>query len=129
MASIAPTLGMGGNSRRDQSEPRYLTVPEAAALLRVSAWTVRDWARRGRIPATRLGATWLFPRDGLETQLRAHTQQPKARPSGTEAAAVPRNPPARLTGRAAEVYAECFGERDVGRQAPAPKQGRQRAAS
>lgn len=33
----------------------FLSVPEAAALLRVSPDTVRDWIREGRVRAWRIG--------------------------------------------------------------------------
>lgn len=42
-----------------------LSPNEAATILRVSAYTVRQMAREGRIPAIRLGKFWRFRRSSL----------------------------------------------------------------
>lgn len=42
-----------------------LTVKEAAALLRISAYTVRELARTGKIPARKVGKEWRFTRESL----------------------------------------------------------------
>lgn len=40
-----------------------LTTRELAAKWRKSEWTIRDYAKRGRIPGARkVGRDWLFPR-------------------------------------------------------------------
>ena len=42
---------------------QFLTTSEVAALLRVDTSTVRDWARRGKLPATTLpGGHYRFDR-------------------------------------------------------------------
>ena len=42
---------------------KFLTTSEVAALLRVDTSTVRDWARRGKLPATTLpGGHYRFDR-------------------------------------------------------------------
>jgi excisionase family DNA binding protein len=42
-----------------------LTVSETARLLRVGEATVRRLARRGKLPAIRVGGQWRIDRDGL----------------------------------------------------------------
>lgn len=59
-------------------ENEVLTVEEAARLLRVSPWTVRDLARRGKLPGRRVGKEWRFWRRALLEWLRGETP-----PSGT----------------------------------------------
>jgi excisionase family DNA binding protein len=39
------------------TEDRILTVEEAAERLRLSAWTVRDWLRRGKLKGIKMGNT------------------------------------------------------------------------
>lgn len=42
-----------------------LNAEEAAELLGVSAWTVREQARTGGIPARKVGKEWRFSRTAL----------------------------------------------------------------
>lgn len=42
-----------------------LNVEETAELLDVSAWTVRDLAHRGDLPARKIGRAWRFSRQAL----------------------------------------------------------------
>jgi excisionase family DNA binding protein len=44
----------------ERSRDRLLSVDEAADYLGVSAYTVRQWAREGKLPAIRLGRYWRF---------------------------------------------------------------------
>jgi molybdopterin-binding protein len=46
-----------------------LNVREAAALLHLNVKRVQSLARSGRLPGTRVGRKWLFPRRQLETLL------------------------------------------------------------
>lgn len=39
------------------ADDRLLTVPEVAERLRVSAYTVREWLKAGRLPGYRPGGT------------------------------------------------------------------------
>ncbi|MEN6521434.1 MAG: helix-turn-helix domain-containing protein [Armatimonadota bacterium] len=39
---------------------RMLTVDEAAAMLRHSKYTIRNWIKRGRLQATRVGQRYLI---------------------------------------------------------------------
>ncbi len=48
------------------SLPVLLTVEEAAALLRISPKTAKDWARAGELPgAFKIGREWRVKRDEL----------------------------------------------------------------
>ncbi len=47
------------------TEPRVLTVPEAAALLRISRRHVYELVRRGELPAIRLGRVVRIPADAV----------------------------------------------------------------
>jgi excisionase family DNA binding protein len=60
---IAPVLGTG--LTRDE----VMTAREVADLLRMPKSTVYELARRGELPARRLGRTWRFLRPRLEELL------------------------------------------------------------
>ena len=47
-----------------------LTVDEVAAFLRVKPATVYEWARNGKIPASKVGRLWRFSRREIETWVR-----------------------------------------------------------
>lgn len=47
-----------------------LDVDEAAQLLGVSPWTIREQVRRGRIPGRKVGKEWRFLRQALLDWLR-----------------------------------------------------------
>jgi excisionase family DNA binding protein len=58
-----------------------LTVVEAAELLSLSPYTVREMARRGEIPAKKVGKEWRFLRQALLDWIRPHeskTSEPRA---------------------------------------------------
>jgi molybdopterin-binding protein len=48
---------------------QLLTVAETARLLHLNAKRVQALARAGRLPATRVGRKWLFPRERIEALL------------------------------------------------------------
>ncbi len=50
-----------------------LTVPEAAAILRISALKAYEHARNGRLPSVRLGRRVLVPREALDQFLAGAT--------------------------------------------------------
>ena len=58
----------------------FLTTDQAAKVLRLHVKRVQALARAGRLPATRIGRKWLFPREQLEARLgrqasiRAHVE-------------------------------------------------------
>jgi excisionase family DNA binding protein len=74
--------------RRHLTRDDVLDGREVAELLHLPASTVREYARRGVLPAHRLGRRWVFIHDEVAAALRAAPQ----------AAAPRRNPPA-VTGR------------------------------
>ena len=56
---------------RDYSTPRYvMTVAEIAEYLKVQRITIYRWARKGKIPAFRVGEDWRFHRDAIDKWMR-----------------------------------------------------------
>ena len=53
------------------AQRQVLNVEEAAELLGVSLWTIREQARLGRLPGRKIGKEWRFSRDALLDWLRA----------------------------------------------------------
>ncbi len=51
------------------------TVEDVAQYLRLKTETVRAMARRGEIPAVRLGRVWRFQRETLEAWVRASIKE------------------------------------------------------
>ena len=52
---------------RDDATPRrILTVAEIAEYLKVQRGTIYRWARKGKIPAFKIGTDWYFDRDAIE---------------------------------------------------------------
>lgn len=45
--------------------PPVLTTEQAAELLGLSPFTIREYARTGKIPAKKVGKAWRFSRDAL----------------------------------------------------------------
>lgn len=71
------------------NEDVVLNVEEAAQLLRVSPWTVRELARRGRLPGRRVGKEWRFWRRALLEWLRGEKDRPGIDSDGSGDAAQP----------------------------------------
>ncbi len=67
---LAATAGNGGADR-------LLSPDDAAQLLGLSAYTVRQLARERRIPAIRLGRYWRFRRSSLENWITAQERAPR----------------------------------------------------
>ncbi len=58
--------------------PGYLTIPEAAGLLRVSVFTIRRWIRDGTIQAHRVGRRrLLLRREDVTRSMRAVAPEPE----------------------------------------------------
>ncbi len=57
-----------------QSE-ETLNVGATAALLHAEADTVLQFARRGELPGTRIGKSWVFLREDVTTFLKGHIRQ------------------------------------------------------
>jgi excisionase family DNA binding protein len=47
----------------------YLTIEEAAALIKIKPATLRLWLREGRMKGYRAGARWRIRREDLEAYL------------------------------------------------------------
>ena len=69
------------------STPETLGVEEAAALLRAETSTVMQLARRGDLPGTRIGKSWVFLREDviafLRQQIASDTQDRRHHASRT----------------------------------------------
>lgn len=74
MALTAPHANQSSpaaDRSRGLTRDEVLTVAEVADLLHLPVSTVYDLARRGVIPACRLGRTWRFVRPRIEELLGA----------------------------------------------------------
>jgi len=56
----------------------FLDPEQAAKMLNLSAYTIRAYARKGLIPAHKIGRTWRFSRADLEDWVLSHGQQPSS---------------------------------------------------
>jgi PTS system nitrogen regulatory IIA component len=56
-----------------------LTPEDAAELLQLSKYTVKDYARKGKIPAKKVGTVWRFSRKSLLDWLSASSATPELR--------------------------------------------------
>ena len=54
-----------------------LTLPEAAAFLKIHPEELRQRARAGRIPGAKVGRAWVFLQDDLAAYLRSLYSQPR----------------------------------------------------
>ncbi len=63
---------------------RLVDVPEAASLLSVSVWTIRKWAREGRLAFVKLGGTVRFRPVELERFVRRGASAAKLRVDARE---------------------------------------------
>ena len=57
-------------------EPRFLTVQEAADLVRVSTQTIYRWITENRIPSIRIGDTVRIPARWRDMVLAAAASEP-----------------------------------------------------
>lgn len=60
---------MTNSTRRKAAAPEHLTIPEAAAALRVSVPTVRNWIAQGTLPSVRPGRKHLIPTTAVDRLL------------------------------------------------------------
>ena len=52
---------------RDDATPRRIvTAPELAESLKVRRGAIYRWARKGKIPAFKIGGDWRFDKDAIE---------------------------------------------------------------
>lgn len=83
------------------SLPRLYRPEEIAEALGCSAWWVKDRARRGLIPHTRVGRAYRFTAVHLAEIVRLHEERPKQSFSSAPAGPAVTSPPAART-RAAQ---------------------------
>ncbi|WP_374222964.1 helix-turn-helix domain-containing protein [Streptomyces sp. MBT65] len=81
--------------------PRLYRPEEIAEALGCSAWWVKDRARRGLIPHTRVGRAYRFTAAHLAEIVRLHEERPKRFVSSASASPAATSPPAART-RAAQ---------------------------
>ena len=61
--------GKTAGAEHDDLPPRFMTVRQVAAYLQVNEKKVYGLVQEGKIPATKLTGTWLFPRDLVDQWL------------------------------------------------------------
>jgi excisionase family DNA binding protein len=66
-----------------------LTTQQAAELLRCTPDTVRAWASAGKVPAAKVGKSWLFDREQLADFIRATARRNVRECHSTDATAPP----------------------------------------
>lgn len=70
---------MAESNKTLQAGVKYLTVVTLAANWELSAWTIRDYAKRGRISGARKpGRDWKFPEDAVLLDEPAETAAVRA---------------------------------------------------
>ncbi|MGJ5876647.1 helix-turn-helix domain-containing protein [Streptomyces griseiscabiei] len=77
--------------------PRLYRPEEIAEALGCSAWWVKDRARRGLIPHTRVGRAYRFTAAHLAEIVRLHEERPKRSVSSTPVSRATTSPPAGRT--------------------------------
>ncbi|MFJ5305600.1 helix-turn-helix domain-containing protein [Streptomyces sp. NPDC088350] len=77
--------------------PRLYHPEEIAEALGCSAWWVKDRARRGLIPHTRVGRAYRFTAAHLAEIVRLHEEGPKRSASSASASRAETSPPAART--------------------------------
>jgi molybdopterin-binding protein len=102
------------HSLEQKASLQLLTVAETARLLHLNVKRVQALARAGKLPATRVGRKWLFPRERIEGLLGARVEARPSAPRGVELSA--RN---QLRGRVASLAIDglmCEVRLDIGGQ-------------
>jgi hypothetical protein len=65
------------------AQPAYYRPADVAALLRCSAWWVKEQARRGRIPYSWIGGGYLFTDEHVAEIVRLFERRPAQPPAVT----------------------------------------------
>jgi excisionase family DNA binding protein len=60
-------------------QDRILTPDQVAERLSVAPYTVRQWAREGKLPAIRLGKYWRFRSSSIDQWLDDQERPPRRR--------------------------------------------------
>lgn len=47
-----------------------MTVEEVAEYLRVTSYSIYEWAKAGKMPAAKVGRLWRFHREEIDTWVR-----------------------------------------------------------
>lgn len=72
--------------------PETLDIAEAAALLRAEAETIMQLARKGALPGTRIGKSWVFLREDviafLKEQISKDTEERRRRHASLSPSAI-----------------------------------------
>jgi excisionase family DNA binding protein len=68
-------IELGG---QDMTSSRYFTIPELARALGLSRGTVYNWVKRGDMPATKVGKTYVIT-DKTVNEILGKELSPKAR--------------------------------------------------
>ena len=81
MLAATPQMTSSRNpaGRVPLTRDEVMTASEVAELLHLPVSTVYYLARRGELPASRLGRTWRFLRPELEQAIKGLPQQPPRR--------------------------------------------------
>ncbi|HEY3943611.1 MAG TPA: helix-turn-helix domain-containing protein, partial [Solirubrobacteraceae bacterium] len=78
---LTPGTGMGAIRKVSatvvEAADRLLSPNEAAQILGLSAYTVRQLARDRKIPAIRLGRYWRFRKSSLEAWISEQERAPR----------------------------------------------------
>ena len=61
--------------RGDAAPRRIMTAPELAESLKVQRGTFYRWARKGKIPAFKIGDDWRFDRGAIEKLVTDRTSE------------------------------------------------------
>lgn len=48
---------------KDNTKQEYLSVGEVAIMYGIAEYTVREWAKKGILPAVKIEKQWFFPKD------------------------------------------------------------------
>jgi len=65
---------MGGKGGFDMDSKEVLTTNEAAEFLSLTAYTLREYAKKGIVPARKVGKSWRFYKPDLVAWLRGTDQ-------------------------------------------------------
>lgn len=67
---------MGSRTLKDATHAEFLTISQAAELVQVSAWQVRQWIRLGRLRRFGEGRLWRVRREDVLRALVAAAPKP-----------------------------------------------------
>ncbi|OLZ72833.1 DNA-binding protein [Streptomyces sp. IMTB 2501] len=73
---MPPAVHHHASTEGEASLPRLYRPEEIAEALGCSAWWVKDRARRGLIPHTRIGRAYRFTAEHLAETIRLHEERP-----------------------------------------------------